>query len=284
MTSTITLTTVGDDNSCTRVNVAGSAAADGNGIGISGSNTLFNAAAVTDTRSLGGTFTSTGLKNGALNLAVTTAENGGTGLAGEGSYASLSLAYSATVVSQRVVTANSDLIRFDRVMVGSPVSTSITLSTLGDDNNRTRVNVAGTAGTDGNGIAISGSNTLFNAANIIDSRTVGGTFSSPGIASGRLSLSVTTAENGGAGLAGESPYVDLYVWYSATALVNRLVTSTSADLGSVHVGAVISDPITLSTASGDDNHATRSASAMPVRMLTASASAAAATPSSTTTR
>ena len=38
--------------------------------------------------------------------------------------------------------------------------------------------------------------------------------------------------------------------------MDRLVTSTSADFGSVHVGAVVSSPITLSTASGDDNHAT----------------------------
>ena len=197
----------------------------------------------------------TGLKSGTVSIRNTDLTSGG---AGQGSAdGNDSINITASVLTQRLVTASSDRFNFNRVMVGSPISSSITLSTTGDDNNRTRVNVAGTVAADGYGIGISGVDTLFNSASTTAGRTIGGSFSSPGIKSGRLAMSVATAENGGTGLAGEAPYVNLYAWYSATALVNRVVTSTTTDLGQVHVGAVVSAPITLSTASGDDNLATR---------------------------
>jgi len=44
---------------------------------------------------------------------------------------------------------------------------------------------------------------------------------------------------------------------NGTAVANRTVTATSVDYGFVHIAAAVSKPTTLSTTSGDDNHATR---------------------------
>ena len=92
------VTTLTDDQA-TRVNVAGSTAIDGNGLRINGTTALFNSASSTSPRSLTGTLTGSGPKSGTLSLPVTTAENSGAGLTGEGTYAAIPLNYTATVLA-----------------------------------------------------------------------------------------------------------------------------------------------------------------------------------------
>jgi hypothetical protein len=65
---------------------------------ITGTSALFNSASSTSSRNIGGMLASVGKKSGTLSLAVTTAENGGAGLAGEGSYPAISVGYTATVL------------------------------------------------------------------------------------------------------------------------------------------------------------------------------------------
>jgi len=86
-------TTSGDDNHATRVTVP-NAGADANGISVTGgSNPTFNDNSVTDNRSVGGTFTAIGTKNGALTLTTT-----GEGLSGE-SPVNPTVSYTAQVYS-----------------------------------------------------------------------------------------------------------------------------------------------------------------------------------------
>ena len=93
-------TTTGTHDTTTDVTVAaGSGAADGNGIVLTGGATTFDGTISLDTRILDGTITSAtgGTVSGSFDLAVTTLENGGMGLAGEGSYNSVSVGYTAFV-------------------------------------------------------------------------------------------------------------------------------------------------------------------------------------------
>jgi len=121
---------------------------------------------------------------------------------------------SVTVLSQRSVTAGPS-VSFGSVLRGASVSSSVALSTTGDDNNRTRVNVASTAGADGNGIGISAaSGTLYNSAASTGTRTLSGTFSSYGNLSGSRSLAVTTAE--AAGVSDVSAYAPVTISYTAS--------------------------------------------------------------------
>ena len=145
-----------------------------------------------------------------------------------------------SVLSKRVVTADTGSVSFGTVIVGANVSSGVSLSTSGDDNSRTRVNVAASSSADANGIAISGSgSSLFNSDTSTATRSVGGTLSSPGAQSGTLSLAVTTAENGGAGVAAEGTYSPISVGYSATVLAHATpsftdgsqTTTLSVDLG-----------------------------------------------------
>ncbi len=108
------------------------------------------------------------------------------------------ISVTGTVVDNRVVTSTSA--SFALIHLGQSVgSLPITLSTIGDDNQFTRVTVLN--GSDANGLAVSGgSNTLFNSPTATDSRTLGGTPNAAGIINGALVLTTN-----GEGLAGESP-------------------------------------------------------------------------------
>ena len=202
--ATSTLSTTGADTDFTRVTV-GQRAADANGISATGgTNPTFNAAGVTDTRTVGGSFTSTGAKSGTLTLVTT-----GEGLAGEAPI-NVSVAYTATALTNRVVTATS--VNYGTVHVGStaPSTSSTTLTSAGSDTTNTRITV-GNGGTDSNslGFTVSGGSpsSAFNGTFISDTRTLGGgTFSTAGSINGTVTLTNAGAEGAGnSTLAGQTP-------------------------------------------------------------------------------
>jgi autotransporter-associated beta strand protein len=216
---TTTLSTSGDDNDYTRVWCNG---------------TLLNSAG-TATTSISSGSCAPGPVSGSINLPVLTAENGGAGLPGEGSYAGVIVSYSGTSVQNRVVTASS--VNIGRQMAGATVSgaggTTILTST-GADSFFTRVTVGGT---------------LFNGTTTSGTATASGTVASVA-STGYLTTLPTTGE----GLAGESP-ISVTVNYTATPLSNRVVTATSTSFV-IHLGQSVAAPITLST-TGSDSQYTR---------------------------
>ena len=145
-----------------------------------------------------------------------------------------------------------------RFMAGTTISGSAQLSsTTGDDSTATRLTVDGTgqaANLNGLALAAAGGNAYFNgsSANPTNSlRTLSGTVStaSPGPVNGSFTLSVT-----GKGLSGETDPT-LVLAYSGTAVNNRVVTSTSASFGLIHLGqSVASQAITLSTIGADSQN------------------------------
>jgi hypothetical protein len=204
--NTTNLSTTGDDNNFSRVTVGTTAAADANGVTITGgTGTLFNGAASIGSRSVGGSFSTSGLKSGSRTLTTT-----GEGLAGEAPV-NVVVNYTGTALANRLVTAST--INFGTLIVGGSVADTSSLSTTLDDDNATRVSVATTAGPDSNGISVTGgTGTFFNGAASTGTRSLGGTITTAGTVSGSLTLATT-----GEGLAGEAP-VNVSVAYNATAL------------------------------------------------------------------
>jgi len=109
---TSNLSTTLDDDNATRVTVATTAAADGNGVSITGgTGTLFNAASSTGTRSFGGTASGAGAKSGSRTLTTT-----GEGLAGEAPV-NVTISYTGSVLDHSNASftspANTDTILLD---------------------------------------------------------------------------------------------------------------------------------------------------------------------------
>jgi fibronectin-binding autotransporter adhesin len=101
-------TTSGTHDTTTDVQVAaGTGSADSNGVTLTGGPTSFTGSLGSDTRAFGGNISITnavsGTVTGSFSLPVTTLENGGAGLTGEGSYASVPVAYSANVYSGNMI-------------------------------------------------------------------------------------------------------------------------------------------------------------------------------------
>jgi endonuclease I len=219
-TSNVNFNKTGNDPTTFDLTTAGSAA-----IGGSGPNNLFAGAGQgidfgtqsrTITVGLNASTSTGGLKNGVVTLHNTdlTTSGGGHGSADGND----TINVSGAVLNQRVVTPSASNVNFGSVVVGATVNNNFNLTTTGDDNSFTRVNVAGSSTADSNGMQITGSTALFNSAASTSSRSLGGTLSSVGNKTGSLSLAVSTAENGGAGLAGEGAYSAISVGYSATVL------------------------------------------------------------------
>lgn len=174
----------------------------------------------------------TGLKIGAIAVQNTDLTSAGTGHGSADGNDTINV--SGAVLDKRAVTPSVASVDFGTVVVGAAVGTSFNLSTTGDDNNRTRVNVAGSSAIDANSMQITGTTTLFNSVASTGSRNLGGTMTSVGNKSGTLSLAVTTAENGGAGLTGEGSYSDIGVGYTATVLDHANASfTTPADSNSL---------------------------------------------------
>jgi fibronectin-binding autotransporter adhesin len=208
-----TLSTTGDDADFTRVTV-GTTGPDVNGISATGGNgaVVFNGATVTDTRTVGGVFTTAGSMAGTLTLITT-----GEGLAGENPI-DVALDYTADPVTQRVIT-NGAVTQLGELHTGATISvTSNPFTTAGTHDTTTDVIVAAGGGVaDANGIELTGGPTTFNGNVASDTRTLSGTIvnATGGVTSGTFNLGVTTLENGGLGLAGEGAYAPVAVSYSA---------------------------------------------------------------------
>jgi len=128
-------------------------------------------------------------------------------LAGASAAADISTSATLSVVTNRIVTASTA--SFGLVHLGAAVSQPITLSTDGNDNSFTRVNVRN-AGPDANGISVTGgTNPVFNGSSVTDRRTLGGIFGALGAITGSISLPTT-----GEGLVGEAP-INVPVNYTA---------------------------------------------------------------------
>jgi endonuclease I len=159
-----------------------------------------------------------GLKSGSLTIDDTDLTSAGVGEGDADGNDTVQI--SGAVLDQRVVTPSTSSVNFGTVITGTTVSNSVSLTTTGDDNSYTRVSVAGSAATDANGVRITGTAATFNSSASTSDRTVGGTLGGAGNQSGTLGLAVSSAENGGAGLAGEGSYSDIDVGYTATVLAH----------------------------------------------------------------
>ena len=203
-----TLSTSGNDNDYTRITVNG---------------TTFNSAATTGNYNLPPNTYVQGPVSGSVSLPVS-----GEGLAGEGTYAGVIVAYSGTSVQNRIVTSTSASFL---IHLGQSFSQPITLSTTGLDNQYTRVSV-NNAGPDGNGAAVSGgANPVFNGPAVSDTRTFSCTPAAAGVLSGTIALTTN-----GEGLAGESP-VPVQVAYSGQVFSGNGQWSGSASIASWGVNA-----------------------------------------------
>ena len=168
-----TLSTTGDDADFTRVTV-GTTIADGNGISATGGNTeVFNGPTVTDTRTVGGTFSTAGTLSGNLTMLTT-----GEGLAGE-TPINVGLSYTADPINKRAITdgATVDLGTFHTGAVIN--ATSGAFMTTGTHDTTTDVTVAAGSGVaDANGVDLTGAATTFDGTTSSDTRTFGGTINS----------------------------------------------------------------------------------------------------------
>jgi endonuclease I len=227
-TSNVTFTKTGSDPTTFDITAAGSAmtmTGAGHLVIGTGQSIDYNNQTRTITTGLNASTSTSGLKSGAVTIHNSDLTSSG---AGHGSAdGNDTINVSGAVLDQRVITPSVTSVDFGTVVVGATVGSSLNLSTSGDDNNRTRVNVAGSSAIDANSMQITGSTALFNSATSTSSRNIGGALSSAGNKSGSLSLSVTTAENGGAGLAGEGSYPAISVGYTATVLDHAIASFTT---------------------------------------------------------
>ncbi|MEI6675811.1 MAG: PEP-CTERM sorting domain-containing protein [Verrucomicrobiota bacterium] len=210
----LTLSSSGADASNTRVTVAGDL--------FNGSTTSYNVAATgSGNIAASGTFASYGVT--------------GESLTGEGTYGNVNVGYTATLVAQRAVTADS--ISLGRQMSGVSLS-SLTGKTATFHSNQansayTSVTVDGQAFSDtsDHALGVTGSGTLGSS----------GTFSS---------YAVT-----GEGLTGEGTYGNVLVPYTALVVSQRTVTGTTLALGrqmsGIDLSTLGSQTLTLSSSGAD---------------------------------
>ena len=141
---------------------------------------------------------------------------------------------SATVVGNRTI--NATAVNLGNVIVGASTGgQDSTLSTIGDDDNNTRVTIDGTSATDGSVTVAAGTNQLFNDAGDSINRSVAGTFATAGAKSGSVGLSAT-----GEGLAGEAVN-SVAVSYTAAAFdpSTAAFASNSSNTLSIDFGTLV---------------------------------------------
>jgi endonuclease I len=249
-TSVIPVTKTGADPTTFDLTASGSAATIASGTNLlagTGQPMNYGPQSENITVGLNASTATSGLKTGALTIKDTDLTSNG---AGEGSAdGNDTINVSGSVLDKRVVTPSQSTVNLGTVITGASVSSGFALTTTGDDNSTTRVNVAGSAAADSKGIAITGTTALFNSATSTSPRTLTGTLSGAGTQAGTLSLAVSTAENGGAGLTGEGTYSAVSVGYSATVLAHStasLSPSSASTTGTINFGTVAANSGTLS--------------------------------------
>jgi hypothetical protein len=138
---------VGADTSFTRIQV-GTAETSAGGVTVAASSQTFDSTE-NNLRTITSSFSTSGAKSGSVGLAVT-----GEGLTGEGSYSDVSVSYTATALQNRDL--NGQTVHVGKVLVGTAVSGSATISTSGADSAFTRVIL-------GSGSAVNGALTVTNS-------------------------------------------------------------------------------------------------------------------------
>jgi endonuclease I len=241
--STVTVNKTGADPTTFDLTTAGNATTIANGANLlagPGQPMYYGAQTAHITVGLNAATSSTGLKSGSLTIDDTDLTSAA---AGEGNAdGNDTVQVSGAVLDKRTVTPSSPSISLGTVIKGASINQGFSLGTTGDDNSFTRVNVAGSSPTDTNGLAINGTTALFNSAASTSNRSIVGTLTSPGADSGSLSLGVTTAENGGAGLAGEGTYSSTSINYSATVLDHSNASfdpNTNSDVLNINFGDLV---------------------------------------------
>jgi endonuclease I len=242
-TGNVTFSKTGPDPTTFDITTSGSA------ITLSGANKLiagagqgidYNNQTRTITAGLNASTSTTGFKSGFITIHNSDLTSSGAGHGSADGNDTINI--SGAVLDKRLVTPSLPSVDFGTVVIGAAVGSTFGLSTTGDDGNRTRVNVAGSSTSDPNGVQITGAAALFNSTSSTSSRNIGGTLNSIGNKSGTLSLAVTTAENGGAGLAGEGSYPAISVGYTATVLDHAngsFTTPSDTDSLSINFGSFV---------------------------------------------
>ena len=166
------------------------------------------------------------------------------------------VSYTANGVNQRTITDGLST-SLGRVLNGVTVNViSNAFTTIGLNATTTSVQVAGNpvfGSPDANGITLSGSATNFTGLVLNDSatRSFGGTFTGTGVQSGSFTLGVTTLENGGLGLTGETAYSNVTVAYTANVLNQSTFSSpVTYDFGRVLLGSTLNSGTLNVTTSG----------------------------------
>jgi hypothetical protein len=154
---TTSLSSIGADTSFTRVQVGTSETSAG-GVTVAASNQTFDSNE-NNQRMVTSSFSTSGSKSGSVSLAVT-----GEGLAGEGAYSDVSLNYTATAIQDRDLTGQT--VNVGKVLVGTAVSGSATISTTGADSAFTRVVLGSGSTVSGALTATNSGATTFNAADV----------------------------------------------------------------------------------------------------------------------
>jgi fibronectin-binding autotransporter adhesin len=210
----------GDDDSLTRVTLDGTSQAatgvtdgtitldTGTAYQFGGANDQTN----TTTRNLTGSFTTAGVQTGTAVITPT-----GESLVGE-VVNTIGVGYTADAVAQRIISngTTTDLGSLHNGSVIHVVSNAFTSTGLNATTTSVKV-AAGSGVADANGITLNGSATTFDGSslNSSGSLTFGGTITGSGAVSGDFDLAVTTLENGGLGLTGETAYAPVDVGYTA---------------------------------------------------------------------
>ena len=218
----VAYTTSGDHNVTTDVTMSNTGQTDGNGATITAGSDSFTGSLTSGSRTLGGTFNTTGVNSSAFTINGT-----GEGLTGEGSY-SVSVPYTATVVAQRTFTSPTTVNLGYVLQNGAKnVNTVVSYTTSGDHNHATDETVTNTALANADGVTLSAGSDTFNGVATSGARTLGGTFqatSTPGVVSNGFVLTST-----GEGLVGETVQT-INVNYTATVGIVPLGGPISADV------------------------------------------------------
>lgn len=161
--------------------------------------------------------TTTGLKSGSLTIDNLDITQSGAGTGSLDTDDTVVVQY-AVLDKRQVQITSGQIVDFGRSIVDTPLAATVQLGTSGSDHERTRASVAMTSTTDALGTQFAGgSGGLFDSADDTATRTLQARFDSPGNKTGIASLSVQSAETGGAGL-GEGSYPSLFVGYRGTVL------------------------------------------------------------------
>ncbi|MCE9591202.1 MAG: hypothetical protein K8S99_11835 [Planctomycetes bacterium] len=245
VTGTANLGTSGADTDRTRVTVASTAVANGDGISVvSGSDAndaVYNAAADTGTRTFGGSFSTSGSKSGSVGLAVT-----GEGLTGEGAYSNATVSYTAAAYDAANITgtasgmrAPGQTIAYSNQSGAFRADATVTTFTLtqGDNGTWTLPGTLANGAVIAPGGGVTGTAT-FNAANLLNGAT----------STGSVAVTLTNSKSGGLGgaVVGDAGSYSYTLSTSVSGNTSAVASSGASNLNSYIGGNAQTAAITAS--------------------------------------